>query len=335
MPIFGFAVSHGASDAAGCNWLSFKNLADLPISKLLPADLMSKYESIDFDIEIVHEDPVSGEYIIFLPDMPHLIKNVVTALELSSNSKSKRDIKFGKCPVNLGMSQEVWEALGGLLCQLQETKLTIHHFLKNAFSRMSVSLAMQVLSASTAAMIRKAIEDEDVNLSLSNKGMYHHLANLCEHMNDLADICNGRDGPHSPENALERQTKLLDILAWFTAWKDEHDRRVADEEATEFNFFAPETWFCLRALILGQVATIQLYCVELGVCVKPRSLNTDVVEWFFGHCRQMVGGSTNKMTTRAWNHGVGKSAAFRAGKHTVVGNNKTGADEHFVRQKRY
>ena len=41
--------------------------------------------------------------------------------------------------------EDIWLALGGGSSQLQETKLTNYHFDKNAFSRMNVSLAMQVL----------------------------------------------------------------------------------------------------------------------------------------------------------------------------------------------
>ena len=73
---------------------------------------------------------------------------------------------------------------------------------------MNVALAMQILSASVARMIRTAITDDDIVLALDNKNVYHHLADLYEKWNDVADICNGRDGPHSPQNAKEGQVKL-------------------------------------------------------------------------------------------------------------------------------
>ena len=218
--------------------------------------------------------------------------------------------------------------------QLEESKLSIHHFDKNAYSRMNVALAMQVLSATAASMIRAAIADEDVTLSLENKAMYNHLANLCEKMNDLADICNGRNGPHTPENAEERQTKLLDILSWFAEWKELHDERVAKEEATEYNFFADETYFCIQALILAQVGAIQLYCVEKGLSVAPRTMNTDVVEWHFGDVRSFIGGSTNKITAKGYDHGDFKAMACNAAKHSLRGNNASG-DGMFGRQKRH
>ena len=73
---------------------------------------------------------------------------------------------------------------------------------------MNVALAMQILSASVARMIRTAITDDDIVLALDNKNVYHHLADLCEKWNNVFDICNRRDGPHSPQNAKEGQVKL-------------------------------------------------------------------------------------------------------------------------------
>ena len=45
---------------------------------------------------------------------------------------------------------------------------------------MNVKLATQLLSQSTVEMIRYAIADNGVVLSLRNKGMYNHVAKFCE-----------------------------------------------------------------------------------------------------------------------------------------------------------
>lgn len=334
LPIYGFYVGFETSDAAGCNWVAFNNLATLSVSDILPKEIMDIDPSIDFDLNLVYQCPVTDLYVVFLPDMPHLTKNIVTAIELSGSKSSKRNIKFGKCPIKLTMVEDVWIKSDGATGQLQETMLSFAHFDKNAYSRMNVSLAMQVLSASVARMIRAAIEDDEIFLELRNKRMYTHLADLCENWNSVVDICNSRDGEHSPENARDRQMMLLDVLSWFTKLKRLHLAALQKGEATEFNFFAQETWFCIRALILAHVCAIQIYCVEGGQSVNPRRMNTDVVEWFFGDGRQMVGGSTNKMTARQWNHAGFKAAAFNLGKHNLVGNNKSGQDL-FGRQKRF
>ena len=63
-------------------------------------------------------------------------------------------------------------------------------------------LAVQIISASVTKMIRDVIKEYNVVLYLRNKGMYNYLADLYETWNDVVDNCNGRDGPHLPENAL-------------------------------------------------------------------------------------------------------------------------------------
>lgn len=80
------------------------------------------------------------QWIIFIPDMPHLTKNIVTCLELSLSSRSKQNLKYGKVPMNMWMIQEIWMKCGGASGQLESTKLTAEHFEKNAFSRMNVKL---------------------------------------------------------------------------------------------------------------------------------------------------------------------------------------------------
>ena len=104
--------------------------------------------------------------------------------------------------------------------------------------------------------------------------MYNHLADLCDNWNTVVDICNDRDNLHTPENAQERQLKLLDVLSWFTSWKMMHDNAVEEEESstTKFNMFVKETWFCICALILTHVFVIQIHCIEKKERVNPRAM---------------------------------------------------------------
>jgi hypothetical protein len=127
-------------------------------------------------------------------------------------------------------------------------------------------------------MICYAIADDGVVLSLRNKDMYNHVADFCEQWNEVFDICNGRHGPHSPDNAVMRQTCLLDTLIWFSRWKKLHDERVRVKLATEYNFFANEAWFCIKSLLLAHITVIQLYSVMKGESISPRSMNTDTME---------------------------------------------------------
>ncbi len=50
-------------------------------------------------------------------------------------------------------------------------------------------------------------------------------------------------------------------------------------------------------------------------------MNTDTVEWFFGDARQMVGGSTNKLTVAGFERASKKASTFNAAKFSLVGNN--------------
>jgi hypothetical protein len=195
---------------------------------------------------------------------------------------------------------------------------------------MNVKLSTQILSQSTVEMIRQAMEDDDIVLGLKNKGIYTHLANLCEYWNVVVDICNGRDGlsqnsPHTPANASERQTILLKALEFFSRWKELHDENVERGD---------ETWFCINGLLLSHVTAIQIYCIEGGESINPRTMNTDTVEWHFADARQMVGGSTNQLTAGTFDNADKKASTFNAAKFALGGNNKTG-DNSFGRKERF
>ncbi len=109
----------------------------------------------------------------------------------------------------------------------------------------------------------------------------------------MIDLCNGKLGPNTPENAVKRQRRLLrlSIVEYFSRWKFKHDERVIAGLATKYNFFAEETWFCIRSLLLGHATVIQIYCVENSKSINPHTMNTDMVEWHFENARQMKPGS--------------------------------------------
>jgi hypothetical protein len=55
-------------------------------------------------------------------------------------------------------------------------------------------------------------------------------------------------------------------------------------------------------------------------------MNTGTVDWFFGDARQMVSGSTNKMTARTFNRADKQASTFNAMNFALFGNNSTGAN---------
>ncbi len=158
-----------------CDTLSAHTFCDA-----LPHKIVDKYPTVDFDVKCLMTDPITNQWIMFLPDMPHLTKNIVTSLELSSSKNSKHDLRYGKVLMNMQIIEEVWLKCNGASGQLHSTKLTSWYFDKNAYSRMNVKLATQLLSQSTIDMICNAIADNGIVLSLHVKGMYSHVADLCE-----------------------------------------------------------------------------------------------------------------------------------------------------------
>ena len=126
IPMYGLDDTGQASDAAGANWVATREITATHSTKdILPQELMDKLLEIDFDVTIVAKDPVSGEWFVFIPDNSHLTKNAVTTIEKSSDKRSKRDIKHGKCPINLGMVEDIWIKTGWSTLQFHPTKLSI------------------------------------------------------------------------------------------------------------------------------------------------------------------------------------------------------------------
>ena len=79
---------------------------------------------------------------------------------------------------------------------------------------------------------------------------------------------------------------------------------------------------------------MHIYCVIKGESISLRTMNTDMVEWFFGDARQMVGGSTNKLTMSGFDQAYKKASLVNATKFLLVGNNSTGVNI-FGRNKNY
>ena len=86
--------------------------------------------------------------------------------------------------------------------------------------------------------------------------------------------------------------------------------------------------------MLGHVTVIQLYCVMKGESISPQTMNTDTVEWFFGDARQMVGGSSNKLTAAGYDRADKKASTFNHANFSLVGNNSIGHNM-FGRNKRF
>jgi hypothetical protein len=111
-------------------------------------------------------NPVTKQWIFFLPYMPHLTKNILTSLELSSSLNLKQDLRYGNAPMQ--MIKEIWLNCDGVSDQLQITKLTAQHFEENTYSQMSVSLAAQLLLQSMLGTMGNSVCNRQTNCSIQN-----------------------------------------------------------------------------------------------------------------------------------------------------------------------
>jgi hypothetical protein len=96
-------------------------------------------------------------------------------------------------------------------------------------------------------------------------------------------------------------------------------------------FFANETWFASSHCCW---ATLPKFSVMKGESISPRTMNTDTVECFFGDARQMLGGSSNKLTAAGFDRVDKKASMFNHARFSLVGNNSTGHNV-FGRNKRF
>ncbi len=96
LPIFNLEIRIASSDAAGCNWVLFGDtLSTHTFCDALSWQTLNEYPFIDCNDRCLMKDPVTGQWFNFVPDIPHLTKNVFTCLELSSLSESKQKMRMG------------------------------------------------------------------------------------------------------------------------------------------------------------------------------------------------------------------------------------------------
>ena len=64
--------------------------------------------SINYEFKTLMLHPIIDKPIFSIADMPHLIKKIMNALEISSLKKSKKNTKYSGCPLNFNMIQDIW-----------------------------------------------------------------------------------------------------------------------------------------------------------------------------------------------------------------------------------
>ena len=358
----GLSVCFLVGDGASENALLFASLSQTKISHFLPVNIQQRFRNClkagIFDEPVAMKNPCSGEYVFIAEDMPHVIKRIVNAMEMSTIDPKTRNLWFGDNPINLGAIRDIWLATEGSDYGLKTTKLSRRHFSKTSYSRMTVHLATQVLSESVANLMEKAIEDPEMDLSMEGR-KYQRLIELIRHCNKLVDICNGRkfkNNPHSGAftrlNAVPMRESLLEILEWFDSWKlsikerpisesEMEEARAKDGEdvakgktkkAKEYRaleqqimkdrkklFFSDQTWTGVKGLILAMVGLLECYVIDQDYSINPRNCNSDPCEKHFGNTRQLAG-STDAITVLTANQADNNANAFGLTHQNPKGN---------------
>jgi hypothetical protein len=73
----------------------------------LPCEILERYTEVNFDANCLMTNSVTKKWI-FLPDMPHLTKNIIISLKLVIFKEFKMDLRYSVVPINMHMIEEEW-----------------------------------------------------------------------------------------------------------------------------------------------------------------------------------------------------------------------------------
>ena len=306
----GFHVAVSVCDGAGENRAFNRISAEVPASTFFSTTEAASWaaKGINLDFKVAKDSLLTpGDmYTFHLSDFPHALKKIVNAMEMSSRSSSGRDLKMpsgliddGKpfyYQINLGMLREVWQSYNksAFSSSLQrERKLTDGHFTKNAFTRMRVYLAMQVVSTSMVRIIdAEAHKMQPAFGALAPGQIYEGVRTLCVKLDRLVDILNStteKDGiefVNGPNHA--HLDELMETLAWFADWKARLAESDLPKKEKKASFLPDECWADLQSLVLGFVCACKFYLAKYGkdgAIMIARRCSQDIVEHHFAHVR--------------------------------------------------
>jgi hypothetical protein len=190
--------------------------------------------------------------------------------------------------MNLAMIRSVWLKYEPPGSGLRKTHFGYDHFELDAYKKMRVFLAVQVMSQSAINMIKECCADEDNDEDIDNfKGMIE----LFTKINRLVDICNGYGAEQRTKSDNRRDVEkidhpkhrhileLFDILRVVEEWK---------AECGGFNakFITKQTYEDLLWLVYGIAGVASYYLKEdRSLSIDQGRLGSDIMEHFFSMIR--------------------------------------------------
>ena len=234
-----------------------------------------------------HRCGLEERVIIWVPDMPHVLKKVANSLEL-------RDaMELDGQPVRMRLLYDVFKAThfdSTGTPTLKSTKLTEKHFHKNPLTRMNVRLAAQVLSNTMFELCT-------TTLARVRPDMHKRLAPimgptlwLVRTMNRVTDIMNSsvqKEGVHLINSAAHPCVlELLSASAGVLRWKLQS---TEDDDCSR-----PAGWLAKEAgndtVLLGlAVAAVARLHASATCRLILRRLDQDPCEHHFANVRQLGG----------------------------------------------
>ena len=258
--------------------------------------------NIELGLLVAFEHPTRpGEYIFVLPDMPHLVKRIVNALEASnpSNNNKRAIVKYDGGmlkPVCTKLLQQIDELLHRGSSTIRQWPII--EWDGNAYSKMNVKRAFNILSATVARTTQAVVDDDQYDVK--GREMYGPIIELAAKVNRLVDIFNsaGEKGApivDSPSHFLLNEA--ISILGYFGDWRADLNGRVDNPESA---FFPKGIYDDLNSLILGFTALARCHLGRFpSSSVVQRRCNQDCCEHHFSHQRQSCGGGVNPTSVQA------------------------------------
>ena len=187
--------------------------------------------------------------------MSHLIKKIVNRLECTTNSKNKVSLMFRGEPLSLEMIKVAWLWDNEGFSTIRKTVLTEDNFYKNAYSRMRVHLAVQVLSSSVLSLIDRYSKEKGSDIVQK----YAPLRTIIQSCDRLVDIWNANHGKKCKciDSPIHPHIKELHaILLVFAEWKNSCKSKN--------EFITNESWEDLCWMIYGIIGMSLIYLRKDG-----------------------------------------------------------------------
>ncbi len=211
----------------------------------------------------VTPNPVTGGYIHWISDFPHMIKKLRNFIYNPSYNLRKNGN-----PIS-------WEHVLAV-SKYNDTKISEKHVLLDGRTKMKVKYAREVLSESTA----KAMERDDFPFTLAETKQTRAYIRMCD---QLFRIMN------TTVLSPSYMKQLITVLRWFQAWyseKEEEARKNHTKGGVWEQFIPRRTYQDLMVMIRGIIGTIGYISLNYpGINVVPKSMCQDDVENYFSLVR--------------------------------------------------